>query len=174
MSRRYCFALLVFLFSSIGSSSAQAPMAAPLHPLDHLTPAEHWAAYDILRASERTDSTMAIAYVGLHEPPKSAVLAWEEGQPFRREAIVHLIQNGAGFEALLDLQAGRILEWRDTPGQSYRTIADTDLVAWYTVGFHHIPRPEDWPVMPVAWHSFELRPVGFFTRNPALDIPKVR
>ena len=119
MSRRYCFALLVFLLSSIGSLSAQAPMAAPLHPLDHLTPAEHWAAYDILRASERTDSTMVIAYVGLNEPPKSAVLAWEEGQPFRREALVHLIQNGAGFEALLDLQAGRILEWRDTPGQNY-------------------------------------------------------
>ena len=55
-----------------------------------------------------------------------------------------------------------------------RAIVDTDLVAWYTVGFHHIPRPEDWPLMPVAWHSFELRPVGFFKRNPALDIPKVR
>ena len=55
-----------------------------------------------------------------------------------------------------------------------RAITNTDLVAWYTVGFHHIPRPEDWPSMPVAWHSFDLRPVGFFDRNPALDLPKRR
>ncbi len=47
MSNRCLPALLVCLGSSIGSLSAQAPMAAPLHPLDHLTPAEHWVALDI-------------------------------------------------------------------------------------------------------------------------------
>jgi Cu2+-containing amine oxidase len=26
--------------------------------------------------------------------------------------------------------------------------------------------------MPVAWHGFEIRPVGFFARNPALDLPR--
>jgi primary-amine oxidase len=52
-----------------------------------------------------------------------------------------------------------------------RSIANTDVVAWLTMGFHHVPRPEDWPVMPVAWHSFEIRPVGFFSRNPAIDLP---
>jgi primary-amine oxidase len=40
------------------------------------------------------------------------------------------------------------------------------------MGFHHIPRPEDWPLMPVAKHSMEIRPVGFFARNPAMDLPK--
>jgi primary-amine oxidase len=39
------------------------------------------------------------------------------------------------------------------------------------MGFHHVPRPEDWPLMPVARHSFEIRPVGFFSRNPAIDLP---
>jgi primary-amine oxidase len=36
---------------------------------------------------------------------------------------------------------------------------------------HHIPRPEDWPVMPAGYISFMLKPVGFFDRNPALDVP---
>lgn len=53
-----------------------------------------------------------------------------------------------------------------------RPIADTDIVAWYTVGMHHVVRSEDWPVMPVAWHSFEIRPFDFFDKNPALDLPE--
>ena len=43
--------------------------------------------------------------------------------------------------------------------------------AWYTFGAHHVPRPEDWPVMPVVKIGFMLRPRGFFDRSPALDVP---
>jgi primary-amine oxidase len=52
-----------------------------------------------------------------------------------------------------------------------RTIENTDVVLWHTIGMHHLVRAEDWPVMPVLWHSFELRPFDFFDRNPALDLP---
>jgi primary-amine oxidase len=52
-----------------------------------------------------------------------------------------------------------------------RSIENTDVVLWYVFGLHHIPRPEDWPVMPVDVVSFWLKPFGFFDRNPALDLP---
>jgi primary-amine oxidase len=52
-----------------------------------------------------------------------------------------------------------------------RPITNTDVVVWYTFGAHHVVRPEDWPVMPVTTIGFSLKPVGFFDRNPALDVP---
>jgi primary-amine oxidase len=52
-----------------------------------------------------------------------------------------------------------------------RPIENTDIVAWYTVGFHHMTRAEDWPVMPVMWHDFVLRPYDFFPQNPVLTLP---
>jgi len=55
--------------------------------------------------------------------------------------------------------------------QANRSIENTNLVVWYTMGTHHVPRPEDWPVMPVSYIGFHLKPVGFFDRSPALDVP---
>ncbi|MCU0566058.1 MAG: primary-amine oxidase [Oculatellaceae cyanobacterium Prado106] len=52
-----------------------------------------------------------------------------------------------------------------------RPIDNTDVVVWYTFGHHHIPRPEDWPVMPTAYSGFVLKPVGFFNASPAMDVP---
>ena len=52
-----------------------------------------------------------------------------------------------------------------------RDIDGADIVLWHTFGPTHFPRPEDWPVMPVARCGFTLKPTGFFDRNPALDVP---
>jgi primary-amine oxidase len=51
-----------------------------------------------------------------------------------------------------------------------RPLEGADVVLWYVFGIHHIPRPEDWPVMPADVTSFWLKPAGFFDRNPALDV----
>jgi primary-amine oxidase len=52
-----------------------------------------------------------------------------------------------------------------------RPLDNTSLTVWYTMNSHHVVRPEDWPVMPVSYIGFQLKPVGFFDRNPALALP---
>ena len=58
--------------------------------------------------------------------------------------------------------------------QAKRNLVDADVVLWYTMGLLHIPRPEDYPVMPVEYTGFTLKPNGFFDRNPALDLAPPR
>jgi primary-amine oxidase len=52
-----------------------------------------------------------------------------------------------------------------------RNIDGTDIVVWHTFGLTHFPRLEDWPIMPVDYAGFTLKPHGFFDRNPTLDVP---
>lgn len=52
-----------------------------------------------------------------------------------------------------------------------RSLDGTDIVLWHTFGLTHIPRPEDWPIMPVDYAGFWFKPYGFFDTNPAMNVP---
>jgi primary-amine oxidase len=54
--------------------------------------------------------------------------------------------------------------------QADHPLENQDVVLWYTMGVTHIPRPEDWPVMPAHTLGFKLVPMGFFTHSPAVDV----
>ncbi|MVT64507.1 primary-amine oxidase [Bradyrhizobium pachyrhizi] len=55
-----------------------------------------------------------------------------------------------------------------------RNIENADIVVWHTFGHTHVCKPEDFPVMPVEYAGFMLKPNGFFAANPADDIPPDR
>jgi primary-amine oxidase len=55
--------------------------------------------------------------------------------------------------------------------QKNRPIHGADIVTWFTMGFHHVPHMEDWPVMPTSWKGITLMPFNFFPHNPALRLP---
>ena len=49
-------------------------------------------------------------------------------------------------------------------------LQDQDIVTWFTAGFHHVPRTEDWPVMSTEWKTVHIIPHNFFPMNPAITI----
>ncbi len=48
------------------------------------------------------------------------------------------------------------------------TLTNKDIVLWYTMGFRHITRPEDFPILPTFWHEVTLRPSFFFDMDPSM------
>ncbi|KAH1239063.1 Copper methylamine oxidase [Glycine max] len=68
-------------------------------------------------------------------------------------------------------QNPRVGEGLATWVKQNRSLEEADIVLWYVFGVTHIPRLEDWPVMPVERIGFMLMPHGFFNCSPAVDVP---
>ena len=90
------------------------------------------------------------------------VTRYDPAERFAAGDLVNQHPGGAGLPAYTS--ADRDIAGQDDAGQ--------DIVVWHTFGLTHFPRPEDWPIMPVDRTGFVLKPVGFFDRNPTLDVPR--
>ncbi|MFV0407766.1 MAG: primary-amine oxidase [Propioniciclava sp.] len=73
----------------------------------------------------------------------------------------------AGFYPNAHAPGAGLPEWTSAD----RSLNGEDLVLWHTFGPTHIPRTEDWPIMPVDYSGFWFKPHGFLDQNPALDLP---
>lgn len=98
------------------SQTTTAPLVAT-HPLDPLTADEFAALKKLLLAPNGGNFSAKTIFVWaqLQEPPKAEVLAFQPGQPFRREALVVAIspEQKTAFEIHVDLRANKILARRD-------------------------------------------------------------
>lgn len=101
--------------------------------------------------------TSAIAKRGAFATEHLWVTQYDASQRWPAGEVVNQSPGGEGLEAFISGDRG---------------IDGEDIVLWHTFGLTHFPRPEDWPVMPVDYTGFTLKPVGFFDRNPSLDAPR--
>lgn len=162
----------------------------------HRTPVATSGGFDLAPAANRTFKIVNAgvrnpvngACVGykIHAPPMQPILAdaasyharraefadrsiyvtqYREGELFAGGYYTNQSRGGAGVRGWADR--------RDAVDGS-GAAGENDPVVWVQFGINHIPRIEDFPVMPMEMLKVTLRPVNFFDRNPALDVPPSR
>ncbi|KAK6381556.1 hypothetical protein LTS17_004614 [Exophiala oligosperma] len=79
----------------------------------------------------------------------------------------------SGHHTMQSLGGQGIASWiKDRQEKKQSTsVKNSDIVVWHTFGSTHNPRVEDWPVMPTEKMLVGMKPVNFFTSNPAMDVP---
>ena len=87
-------------------------------PLDPLTAAEISKTFEVIEASDKYPAGAFFPIVTLKEPPKAELLAWDPGEPFRREAFANVYSRAANrlFEAVVDLKTQKLISWVERPG----------------------------------------------------------
>lgn len=113
----------------------------------------------------------------IHAPPFQKMLSHPDSFNFKRaEFADHNIY--VTTHADRELYAGGWYTNQSRGGTGVRSwaarqdnVKDEDIVVWVQFGINHIPRIEDFPVMPCEILKVSLKPVNFFDKNPALDVP---
>jgi primary-amine oxidase len=113
----------------------------------------------------------------IHAPPFQKIIADKESFHYKRaEFADHNIYVTSYQDD--ELYAGGKYTNQSRGGTGVRSwaarkdnVLDTDPVVWVQFGINHIPRIEDFPVMPCEILKVSLKPVNFFSKNPAIDVP---
>jgi primary-amine oxidase len=127
-------------------------------------------------ASKNPVNGVPVAYK-IHAPDFQKILADKDSFHFKRaEFADHNIYVTPHHDDEI-FAAGKYTN-QSRGGEGVRTwaargqdVKDKDIVVWVQFGINHIPRIEDFPVMPVEIIKVGLKPVNFFDRNPAIDVP---
>ncbi|GEL17405.1 primary-amine oxidase [Pseudonocardia asaccharolytica] len=93
--------------------------ASTVHPLEPLSAEEITRAVGLLREAGHLGDACRFVSVVLHEPPKSAVLAFEaDGTATAREAAAIVLDKADGktYEAVASLSDGAVTHWEHVPG----------------------------------------------------------
>jgi primary-amine oxidase len=95
----------------------ERPAALADHPLAPLTLEEVREAVGIVREERDLGPRHRFAGLTLNEPPKEDVLAFEDGDPFEREAFAVILDgnDGSTYEAVISLTQGAVTSWTHVP-----------------------------------------------------------
>ena len=121
------------------------PVAYKLYPFSHGPP----------QPTLLTDPTCAVSSKGAFASKNLWVTPHSDDE---RYPAGEYTPQGDGSDGLAD--------WT----RANRNIEGEDIVLWHAFGVTHVPRPEDFPVMPCEVTGFTLKPDGFFEGNPATDL----
>ncbi|KAI6794518.1 putative copper amine oxidase [Hortaea werneckii] len=133
--------------------------------------------YKIQNAAVRNSvNNKPVAYK-IHAPPFQKIISDTESFNYKRAEFsdrnIYAVKYRDG-----ELFAGGKYTNQSRGGTGVRSwadrkenIVDDDLVVFVQFGINHIPRIEDFPVMPCEIIKVSMKPVNFFDKNPALDVP---
>lgn len=101
---------------------------------------------------------------------------YEKDSPFKRNAYIEYSVWNTVYNADQRYAGGKYAlqsDGKDTLAEwvkANRPLMHQDIVTWFTVGFHHIPSMENWPVMSTEWKTVHIMPHNFFANNPAMTL----
>ncbi len=118
MRKRFVYALLMLMSGYLLMKEdvcAQETVKQFMHPLDPLDSNEIKLVKQILLQEQKVthDSSSLFSIINLQEPPKEEVLAYQPGQPFRREAyaFVYDFPTNTLGKAIIDLKEAKLLSF---------------------------------------------------------------